>query len=120
MREKNKQVKLSILNNKSVEENNLISALKKAGIKNTLMSVEKVVELQKQQYENDKDVDEIDDNKGDNHFREIEEEEKEQQDEIYEGDDADEGEEDFAMGEDEDNEDDDVLDRDDMGFIYAD
>lgn len=90
MREKNKDVKLSILNDKSVEVNNLISALKKAGIKNNLMSVEKVVELQKQQYDND---------------------EKE---------DDEEGENEYAMAEDEDNRDEDVLDKDDMGFIYAD
>uniref|UniRef100_A0A6C0J024 Uncharacterized protein n=1 Tax=viral metagenome TaxID=1070528 RepID=A0A6C0J024_9ZZZZ len=124
MRERNKQVKLSILNNKSVEENNLISALKKAGIKNNLMSVEKVVELQKQQYDNE-DIEEImddeigNDNEADIHFRELEEEELKQQDEIYEGDEVEEGENEYAMGQDEDN-DDDILDRDDMGFIYAD
>jgi hypothetical protein len=36
-REENKQKKLSILNDKTVEENQLISNLKKAGIKNDLM-----------------------------------------------------------------------------------
>jgi hypothetical protein len=36
-REENKQKKLSILNNKTVEENQLITNLKKAGIKNKLM-----------------------------------------------------------------------------------
>ena len=39
-REENKQKKLSILNDKTVEENQLISNLKKAGIKNNLMDVE--------------------------------------------------------------------------------
>ena len=39
-REENKQKKLSILNDKTVEENQLISNLKKAGIKNNLMNVE--------------------------------------------------------------------------------
>lgn len=39
-REENKQLKLSILNNKSVEENQLISNLKKAGITNDLMQVD--------------------------------------------------------------------------------
>jgi hypothetical protein len=38
-REENKQKKLSILNNKTVEENQLITNLKKAGIKNKLMEV---------------------------------------------------------------------------------
>ena len=88
------------------------------------MSVEKVVELQKQQYDNE-DIEEImddeigNDNEADIHFRELEEEELKQQDEIYEGDEVEEGENEYAMGQDEDN-DDDVLDRDDMGFIYAD
>ena len=36
-REENKQKKLSILNDKTVEENQLISNLKKAGIKHDLM-----------------------------------------------------------------------------------
>ena len=39
-REENKQKKLSILNDKTVEENQLISNLKKAGIRNNLMDVE--------------------------------------------------------------------------------
>ena len=39
-REENKQKKLSILNDKTVEENQLISNLKKAGIRNDLMNVE--------------------------------------------------------------------------------
>lgn len=39
-REENKQKKLNILNDKTVEENQLISNLKKAGIKNDLMNVE--------------------------------------------------------------------------------
>jgi len=39
-REENKQKKLSILNDKTVDENQLISNLKKAGIKNDLMNVE--------------------------------------------------------------------------------
>lgn len=38
-REENKQKKLSILNNKTVEENQLITNLKKAGIKNKLMEI---------------------------------------------------------------------------------
>ena len=36
-REENKQKKLSILNNKTVDDNQLITNLKKAGIKNNLM-----------------------------------------------------------------------------------
>jgi len=39
-REENKEKKLSILNDKTVEENQLISNLKKAGIKNDLMNIE--------------------------------------------------------------------------------
>jgi hypothetical protein len=39
-REENKQKKLSILNDKTVDENQLISNLKKAGIKNDLMNQE--------------------------------------------------------------------------------
>lgn len=39
-REENKQMKLNILNNKTVEENQLISNLKKAGIKHDLMKME--------------------------------------------------------------------------------
>ena len=39
-REENKQKKLSILNDKTVEENQVISNLKKAGIRNDLMNLE--------------------------------------------------------------------------------
>lgn len=121
MRERNKQIKLSILNNKTVEENNLISALKKAGIKNNLMSVEKVAELQNLQY-NEKEEEIEDDN--DYYFKELEEEEEKQQHEIYNKDDEDNeneaGENEYAMGGEEDYGDDDRIERDDMGFIYAD
>jgi len=121
MRERNKQIKLSILNNKTVEENNLISALKKAGIKNNLMSVEKVAELQNLQY-NEKEEEIEDDN--DSYFKELEEEEEKQQHEIYNKDEEDNedeaGENEYAMGGEEDYGDDDRIERDDMGFIYAD
>ena len=39
-REENKQKKLSILNDKTVDDNQLISNLKKAGIKNDLMDID--------------------------------------------------------------------------------
>lgn len=52
-REENKQMKLNILNNKSVEENQLISKLKQAGIKNDLMKIEEANETIENYYEND-------------------------------------------------------------------
>jgi len=114
MREKNKQIKLSILNNKTVEENNLISQLKKAGIKNNLMSVEMVNEKQEENLEED--------NEAEKHFKEVEEEYLALQQDIYAQQDEDnaEGENEYAMGAEDDDGDDDNLDRNDMGFIYAD
>jgi hypothetical protein len=93
-REENKQKKLNILNNKTVEENQLISRLKQAGIKNDLMKLDT--------------IDELNDNKLDN------------LNDIYDNklDDIQEGEHDYKLNQD-DYDDDDVLDRFDMGFIYS-
>jgi hypothetical protein len=105
MREKNKQIKLSILNNKTVEENNLISLLKKAGIKNNLMSLEKVIEIEKNKYDTDKNIDEIgDDDDNDNHFTDLKEEEINQQNDIYIDDDDENSDDDRdkVLGENED------------------
>jgi hypothetical protein len=92
-REENKQQKLSILNNKTVEENQLISNLKKAGIKHNLMQME---------------LDEI-------------QEERNVNDDIYQNDenaDVSRGENDFKMHQ-EDYDDDETMDAEDMGFIYS-
>jgi hypothetical protein len=92
-REENKQQKLSILNNKTVEENQLISNLKKAGIKHNLMQME-LEEIQ---------------------------EERDVNDDIYQNDenaDVSQGENDFKMHQ-EDYDDDESMDAEDMGFIYS-
>jgi hypothetical protein len=92
-REENKQMKLSILNNKNVEENQLITNLKKAGIKHDLMNID------------------IEDNVLD----------KQNDDDIYQEEqdrDVSKGESDFKIGE-EDYEDDDNMDNYDVGFIYS-
>jgi hypothetical protein len=92
-REENKQQKLSILNNKTVEENQLISNLKKAGIKHNLMQME---------------------------LEEIQEERNVNND-IYQNDenaDVSQGENDFKMHQ-EDYDDDESMDAENMGFIYS-
>ncbi len=91
-REENKQMKLNILNNKTVEENQLISNLKKAGIKHDLMKM---------------DLDDI-------------QEENNNINDIYQRDDnADNGERDFKMSQDNYDDDDDNMVAEDMGFIYS-
>jgi hypothetical protein len=92
-REENKQMKLNILNNKTVEENQLISNLKKAGIKHDLMKM---------------DLDEI--------------QEENNVNDIYqndENDDVSKGEYDYRMHEDNYDDDDDSMVAEDMGFIYS-
>jgi hypothetical protein len=92
-REENKQMKLNILNNKTVEENQLISNLKKAGIKHDLMKM---------------DLDEI--------------QEENNVDDIYqndEDDDVSKGEYDYRMHQDNYDDDDDSMVAEDMGFIYS-
>lgn len=92
-REENKQKKLNILNNKTVEENQLISKLKQAGIRHDLMKQD----LDTIEEKNDQDMNALYDNKLD---------------------DIQEGESEYNLNEDDyDNED--VLDRYDMGFIYS-
>lgn len=91
-REENKQMKLNILNNKTVEENQLISNLKKAGIKHNLMKM---------------DLDEID-------------EVDEINNEIYVNDDeTSQQEHDFFLKQEDNDDDDDNMDSNDMGFIYS-
>jgi hypothetical protein len=95
-REENKQMKLNILNNKTVEENQLISNLKKAGIKNDLMKPDPLDDIRE---EDDKDV----------------------YNDIYNDDndkDISNGEKDFQLGE-EDYDMDDDMTAYDMGFIYS-
>jgi hypothetical protein len=94
-REENKQMKLNILNNKSVEENQLISNLKKAGIKHDLMNlgnednviIENAIEEYIFKEEQDGDVSR--------------------------------GENDFILKQEDDEMDDDKMDDDNMGFIYS-
>jgi len=99
-REENKQKKLNILNNKTVEENQLISRLKQAGIKNDLMKLDK--------------IDEYDDNKPDNlnNLHDM--------NDIYNNklDDIEDAESEYKLDQD-DYDNDDILDRFDMGFIYS-
>ena len=93
-REENKQMKLNILNNKTVEENQLISKLKKAGIKHNLMKM---------------DLDEI-------------QEENDVNNDIYqndENDDVSQGENDFSLHQEDYDDDDESMDAEDMGFIYS-
>ena len=75
-REENKQKKLSILNDKTVEENQLISNLKKAGIKNDLMDVKENDEDEKMydindMYDNEEKHDEEDNKPQDHIFKDV-------------------------------------------------
>jgi hypothetical protein len=98
-REENKQKKLNILNNKTVEDNQLISKLKQAGIKHDLMGTDIINEDNKNlNVNNVNNINDIYDNKLDNIDEEGESEYK-------------------LMDDDFDN--DDILDRYDMGFIYS-
>jgi hypothetical protein len=88
-REENKQKKLSILNDKTVEENQLISNLKKAGIKNDLMD----------------DNNDNNDNEDNNNINQ-----------MYNDNDVDKNESKLSAI-DEDSDDENMM-YDDMGFIY--
>ena len=92
-REENKQMKLNILNNKTVEENQLISNLKKAGIKHDLMKMD---------MEDIREEDNANDIYADDGDKEVSQ-----------------GENDFRMQQEDDEGDDDAMDHDDMGFIYS-
>lgn len=102
-REKNKQNKINILNDKTVEENLLIKELKKAGIKHKIMN-EKKEELE--------DINDDEDN-GNNHSNIL--------NNIYNNDDdnaIDKYDDEHKLNSYDNESDDDLMLQEDMGFIY--